>query len=58
MTMTNQATGLCLLFAIALSSPVEQGIILGSVINMEQEQPWTSRQGGDNARRLLEERRC
>ena len=56
--MTIQATGLCLLLAIALSSPVEQGIILGSVINMEQGQVRTSQGGDNNARWLLEERRC
>ena len=56
-TMRSQATGLCLLIAIALSSPMEQGIILGSVVNME-EQPWTSQGRGDDARWLLEERRC
>jgi len=54
--MTSQATSLCLLLAIALSSSVEQGIILGSVINMDG-QPWTSQERGDDPRWLLEERR-
>ena len=51
--MATQAAGLCLLLAIALSSPVEQGIILGSVINMDG---WNS-QRGEDTRYLLQEHR-
>ena len=54
--MATQAAGLCLLLAIALSSPVEQGIILGSVINMDGSLPWNS-QRRDDTRYLLQEHR-